>query len=139
MIEHTDAKRIAGMLAAVGEPTRMRILHKLAEGPSHVGGLAAEVGVPMVNMSHHLGVMRQAGLIDDAKDGRRVVYSLRPDVFVPGGAPDELGTLQLGLYRLVLLRGDATGNGSHNGEKSAAKPRAAAAGKAAVTKKKAGG
>jgi DNA-binding transcriptional ArsR family regulator len=58
-------------------------------------------------MSHHLGVMRQAGLLDDEKDGRRVVYKFRPEIFVSGGNGSEvLGTLTLGLYRLVILRAD---------------------------------
>ena len=124
MLEHTDAKRIAGMLAAVGEPTRMMILHHLTAGPSHVGGLAAAVGVPMVNMSHHLGVMRQAGLIDDEKDGRRVVYALRPDIFTPGGGPGELGSLSFGIYKLVLLGTPESSNGAPNNGKPAAKSKA---------------
>jgi DNA-binding transcriptional ArsR family regulator len=124
MLEHSDAKRIAGMLAAVGEPTRMMILHHLAAGPSHVGGLAEAVGVPMVNMSHHLGVMRQAGLIDDEKDGRRVVYSLRPDVYTSGGGAGELGSLKFGLYKLVLLAPE--GNGLPGGGKAGAKAKGVA-------------
>jgi DNA-binding transcriptional ArsR family regulator len=107
MIEFNDAKKIASMLAAIGEPTRMLILYRLAQGPHHVGQLAELIGIPMVNMSHHLGVMRQAGLLDDEKDGRRVVYKFRSNIFTPGnGSPDVLGTLNLGLYRLVILRAD---------------------------------
>jgi DNA-binding transcriptional ArsR family regulator len=107
MIEFNDAKKIAGMLAAIGEPTRMLILYRLAQGPHHVGQLAEMIGIPMVNMSHHLGVMRQAGLLDDEKDGRRVVYKFRPEIFTPnGGSADILGTLTLGLYRLVILKAD---------------------------------
>jgi DNA-binding transcriptional ArsR family regulator len=103
MIEFPDAKKVAGMLAAVGEPTRMLILYRLAEGPHHVGKLADLIGIPMVNMSHHLGVMRQAGLLDDEKDGRRVVYKFRPEVFTPGDG-DVLGTLSLGKYRLTMVK-----------------------------------
>lgn len=103
MIEFPDAKKVAGMLAAVGEPTRMLILYRLAEGPHHVGKLAELIGIPMVNMSHHLGVMRQAGLLDDEKDGRRVVYKFRPEIFSPG-AGDVLGTLSLGAYRLTMVK-----------------------------------
>ena len=106
MIDYADAKRIAGMLAAVGEPTRMMILYRLAQGPHNVGQLAGMLGVPMVNMSHHLGVMRQAGLLDDEKDGRRVVYRFRPEIFTPGNGadPDVLATLSVGAYKLVIRR-----------------------------------
>jgi DNA-binding transcriptional ArsR family regulator len=106
MIDYSDAKRVAGMLAAVGEPTRMMILYRLAQGPHHVGQLAGMLGVPMVNMSHHLGVMRQAGLLDDEKDGRRVVYRFRPEIFTAGNGadPDVLATLTFGKYKLVIRR-----------------------------------
>src|SRR5215218_3589343 len=102
MIEFPDAKKVAGMLAAVGEPTRLLILFRLAQGPHHVGALAELLDVPMVNMSHHLGVMRQAGVLDDEKDGRKVNYKLRPEVFTPGTTPETLGVLTLGNFRVVL-------------------------------------
>ncbi len=119
MIEFQEAKRIAGMLAAVGEPTRMMILHQLSDGPLHVGRLAELLSVPMVNMSHHLGVMRQAGLLEDTKDGRRVVYSLRKDVFSPGNHDGELGTFQFGVFRLTLLAPDGAETGKSAGKKAA--------------------
>lgn len=103
MIDFQQAKAVAAMLAAVGEPTRLLLLHHLVQGPHHVGQLAKLVDIPMVNASHHLGVMRQAGLIDDVKDGRRVVYSLRSEVFTPGNGGDLLGTLDCGGYKLMLL------------------------------------
>ncbi len=117
MIEYQQARSVATMLAAIGEPTRLRILYRLAAAPHNVGQLAKAVGIPMVNMSHHLGVMRQAGLLEDEKDGRRVVYRFRPELFTPGGnGPDALGTLSIGTYRMVLHRVP---------EKPARRPRAA--------------
>lgn len=102
MTEFPEARKVAALLAAVAEPTRLRVLWQLARGPEHVGKLAKMVGIPMVNMSHHLGVMRQAGVLDDAKDGRRVIYKLRPEVFAPGTTADILGVLTLGNFRMVL-------------------------------------
>jgi ArsR family transcriptional regulator len=103
MTEFADARKVAALLAAIAEPTRLRVLWQLAkQGPMHVGALSDAVGVRMVNMSHHLGVMRQAGVLDDAKDGRKVVYKLRPEVFAPGTTPEVLGTLALGNFRVVL-------------------------------------
>ena len=107
MMDYPDAKKIATMLAAIGEPTRLRILYQLAESPRNVGALAEVVGVPMVNMSHHLGVMRQAGLLEDEKDGRRVLYRVRPELFKAGANGDGmLGTLLLGAYRLIMKRSE---------------------------------
>src|SRR5262245_1368104 len=103
MMEFADARKVAAMFAALAEPTRLRILFHLIRGPHHVSELAELVGTPMVNMSHHLGVMRQSGLLEDEKDGRKVVYKLRPEVFTPGPAGETLGTLTFGTFRLVVL------------------------------------
>jgi DNA-binding transcriptional ArsR family regulator len=100
MMEYPDARRVAAMLAALAEPTRLRIMYHLVSGPHHVSQLA---GAPMVNMSHHLGVMRQAGLLEDEKDGRRVVYRFRPEVLAPGDGPGILATLILGPFRVMIL------------------------------------
>lgn len=69
-------RRTAAFLAAVGEPIRVRIVRFLADGPKNVSEIAAAVGIPIVNASHHLGVMRAAGVASDEKDGRFVLYSL---------------------------------------------------------------
>lgn len=102
MTEFPEARKVAALIAAVAEPTRLLVLWQLAKGPQHVGALAALIKIPMVNMSHHLGVMRQAGVLDDEKDGRKVIYKLRSDVFTPGTTPDVLGVLTLGNFRMVL-------------------------------------
>jgi DNA-binding transcriptional ArsR family regulator len=102
MMEFSHARKVAGMLAALAEPTRLQIAYHLASGPHHVSQLAELVNAPMVNMSHHLGVMRQAGLLDDEKQGRKVVYQFRPEVFTPGTENGILGTLNIGPFRLVM-------------------------------------
>jgi DNA-binding transcriptional ArsR family regulator len=103
MIDASDAKRIAALFAAVAEPTRVQVLHHLTSGPLHVGKLADLVGIPIVNMSHHLGVMRQSGVLDDNKQGRRVVYSIKKEIYGPGDA-DHVGVLIFGRYRIGLRR-----------------------------------
>jgi DNA-binding transcriptional ArsR family regulator len=107
MIEYQEARRIAGILAAVGEPTRMLILHQLTRGPLYVGQLSEQLNIPMVNMSHHLGVMRQAGLVEDSKQGRRVMYAVNPELFSMPGPNNSLGVLDLGHLRLILCEQDS--------------------------------
>jgi ArsR family transcriptional regulator len=106
MMEFSQARKVAEMLAALAEPTRLQIAFHLTSGPHHVSQLAELVGAPMVNMSHHLGVMRTAGILDDEKQGRKVVYQFREGVFSPGGENGVLGVLNIGPFR-VLIRAQA--------------------------------
>ncbi|MGE3806396.1 MAG: ArsR/SmtB family transcription factor [Gemmataceae bacterium] len=71
----------ARKLRALADPERLRIVQCLREGPITVSELAAKLDEPVVNISHHLGVLRQAGVVIDEKQGRFVSYSLHPDVF----------------------------------------------------------
>lgn len=104
MIEMTQAKKIGEMLAALGEPTRMRLIEQLTQGPQYVGELAQALGVPLVNVSHHLGVLRHAGLLEGSKEGRRVSYALNPEVYSSTKSNDVLGVLQIGPYRLTIAK-----------------------------------
>lgn len=103
MMEYADARGVARMFAALGEPTRLRIASILLAGPHHVGELADLIDIPMVNMSHHLGVMRQAGLLEDEKQGRKVLYRFRNDVFTTGDGDGVAGALTFGPFRVVIL------------------------------------
>ena len=102
MMPYADARAVARMFAALGEPTRLKIASLLLAGPKHVGALAELVGEPMVNISHHLGVMRQAGLLEDEKNGRQVVYRFRDEVFRAGGGDGMAATLTFGPYRVYV-------------------------------------
>lgn len=104
MMPYADARAVARMFAALGEPTRLKIATHLLTGPQHVGALAELVGEPMVNISHHLGVMRQAGVLEDEKHGRQVVYRFRDDVCRPGGGDGILATLTFGPYRVHVRK-----------------------------------
>ncbi len=104
LVAFPEAKKIANMLLAIGEPNRLRILYCLAHGPHHVGQLAEILGIAMVNMSHHLGVMRQCGILEDKKEGRRVIYRLRADITTPGDHPDILATVMIGPYKLSIRK-----------------------------------
>lgn len=102
MTDFAEARRVAAVLAALAEPTRLRVIWHLTKGPDHVGAIAEAVGIKMVNISHHLGVMRTAGVLEDEKEGRNVIYKLNPAVFAAGATPDELGVLVAGHIRVVL-------------------------------------
>jgi DNA-binding transcriptional ArsR family regulator len=86
-----------------------------------VSQLAEAIGVPMVNLSHHLGVMRQAGLLEDEKDGRRVVYRFRADVFERSNGTESLGVLRIGPFQ-ILIHGDSAPASSAPNAKARRKP-----------------
>lgn len=76
MIPTADAKTTAAQLTALAEPNRLRILDVLSQGECSVSELASKVKIELVNVSHHLGVLKVAGLVSDRKKGRFIFYSL---------------------------------------------------------------
>jgi DNA-binding transcriptional ArsR family regulator len=67
----------AGMCRALNDPKRLIILYALAESPRSVGALGALLDASQSNVSQHLAVLRDRGLVDSERDGARAVYSLR--------------------------------------------------------------
>jgi DNA-binding transcriptional ArsR family regulator len=66
-------------LEALGDATRMAIFQRLSSGPMAVGELAETLPVSRPAVSQHLKVLREAGLVLDAKDGTRRLYRLDPE------------------------------------------------------------
>jgi DNA-binding transcriptional ArsR family regulator len=93
--------RCAGYFKALGDPERLRIIRCLHGGSRHVSELAALLGSEVVNVSHHLGVLRHASLVVDEKRGRFVYYRLHPDV-APQQGQDGTFFLDFGCCRVEL-------------------------------------
>ena len=87
-------------------PTRSgcAIINCLRDGPHNVSELAGLLGAEIVNVSHHLGVLRHAGVVLDEKQGRFVIYRLHPDVFQPTAGAPAAEHLDLGCCRLEIPR-----------------------------------
>ena len=66
----------AEICRTLSHPARIAILHLLAEEPREVGRLASAIGISQPNASKHLAVMRSAGLVEAARDGRGAIYRL---------------------------------------------------------------
>jgi len=76
----------AAVLKTLASPRRLQILHALATGPIEVGRLAETIGATQPNVSQHLAVLRNAGIVEAERDGREVRYRLTdPDVIVACG------------------------------------------------------
>jgi ArsR family transcriptional regulator, nickel/cobalt-responsive transcriptional repressor len=72
----TDPNAQAAWLAAIAEPTRLTILRVLTAGDKTVTELARACKTEIMNVSHHLKMMKRAGLVTDTREGRFVRYSL---------------------------------------------------------------
>ena len=62
---HTAASETpAALFRALADPTRRRLVERLVSGPASAGELARLLGLARVNVSHHLSVLAEAGLVD---------------------------------------------------------------------------
>lgn len=97
-----QSQQCAERLKALSEPLRLRIVDGLRSGPRSVGQLAELLQVEVVTISHHLGILRHADLVETERQGRFIVYSLREDVFRPSAQPMPTEFLDLGCCRLEI-------------------------------------
>ena len=67
---------IAHRFRLLSEPTRIRLLDTLREGPATVTDLQIATGASQQNVSKHLGMLLEAGMVRKAKDGNRAYYSI---------------------------------------------------------------
>lgn len=70
------AELIARRLRAIGEPLRVRLLDRLRDGELTVNELAEQLGTSQQNVSKHLSVLADAGIVGRRKDGVRVHYRI---------------------------------------------------------------
>lgn len=66
----------ADILRLVGNPNRLAILCRLAEGEASVGEMEAKLGIRQPTLSQQLGELRKAGLIEDRREAKVVFYCL---------------------------------------------------------------
>jgi ArsR family transcriptional regulator, nickel/cobalt-responsive transcriptional repressor len=93
-IEHTSK-----MLKAMADLDRLKIINYLRAGTKNVGELANLLNAEIVNVSHHLGVLRDAKLVSTKKQGRFVYYSLNPETCKTSGGTEAF---HLGFCRLEI-------------------------------------
>lgn len=67
------------MIRLLGDPLRARIIDLLAGGPACPCHLVADTGAKQPNVSNHLRLLREAGLVAAEPYGRFTYYRLLPD------------------------------------------------------------
>jgi len=99
MHDKLQSDQCARALKALADPERLKIIQCLQIGPRNVTELAKLLKVEIANASHHLQVLRHAGLVHDKKEGKFVIYSLDP-------AMVSADVVELGCCRLELGKRD---------------------------------
>ena len=67
---------IAQRFRVIAEPMRIRLLDALRDGPMTISELTETLGASQQNVSKHIGVLAQAGIVARDKDGNRVRCSI---------------------------------------------------------------
>jgi ArsR family transcriptional regulator len=75
-IEGEDPDGTVEVLKAVADPSRLRILKLLKEGELCVCEIMAALDRRQSSTSHHLSVLREAGLVRERKDGKWSYYRI---------------------------------------------------------------
>ncbi len=67
-------------LKALSDPTRRKILELLKKGPLSAGEIGDHFEMTGATLSHHLSILKKAGLVDDSKKGTFVYYEINTSV-----------------------------------------------------------
>jgi DNA-binding transcriptional ArsR family regulator len=82
MSKRNARRNLAGaamLFAALGDPTRLSLLHRLCEGgPASISTLAERFSLTRQGVTKHLHVLAAAGVIDGERQGREHVWALKP-------------------------------------------------------------
>ena len=69
------------VLKAIAEPRRREILQLVSGGELTAGEIAARFDVTRPAISQHLTILRNAGLLEERREGTRRLYRVRPEAF----------------------------------------------------------
>jgi len=93
----------ADMCQTLANPKRLQILNLLKDGELSVGAMVQALGVAKANLSQHLGVMRQKGILFSRREGTTIYYRL--------GTPhiaEACKIMRLVLLEALTARGELT-------------------------------
>lgn len=107
--QNSDIESLADAFRTLADGTRLRILVALQDRELNVTQLCKRLRMPQPNVSRHLGILRNAGMVANRREGKEVFYSI-PDgqAGPPAQAMDKLmkkapvvriGSMVLGLAK----------------------------------------
>lgn len=74
-------RKVVEFYKALGDEVRLKILQMLTEREMCVCEIFDKLDMSQPAVSHHLKILRQAGLVKDSRDGKWIYYSLNVGVF----------------------------------------------------------
>ena len=74
LVDDDDVERASRSLKAMSHPLRLKILCKLGGNEVSVQDIVEQVGTSQSNISQHLAILRDKGILDSRKDANRVYY-----------------------------------------------------------------
>lgn len=81
MISRTDLQPAAALFRSLGDPARLAIVSRLAEGEARVIDLTRLLGLAQSTVSQHVACLRDCRLVEIRVQGRQSYYSLaRPEL-----------------------------------------------------------
>ena len=82
LINNADIEKImelSDLFKVFADSTRLRIIHKLFDGPISVGDIAESLGMSQSAISHQLKYLKDSNLVKSERDGKSMFYSLMDD------------------------------------------------------------
>lgn len=73
---------VAGVFSVMSDPTRLRILQLLKQGPLCVGDIVTALDLKQANVSKQLGILHERHLVDRRREGTQAIYFIcEPMIF----------------------------------------------------------
>src|SRR5256885_5369635 len=80
-------KQASGLYRILGDEARLRLLRVLSKQRLNVGELTGVLGLAQSGVSRHLGLLKEAGLVSEERDGGFTYYRLAASTTTDSGGP----------------------------------------------------
>lgn len=74
-----NVEKLASMFSLLGDATRLQIVILLMKRDAFVGEIALELQMTQSAISHQLRILKDAQILKNSKNGRKVIYSINDD------------------------------------------------------------
>lgn len=91
----TNLKKVAGFYKALGDETRLKIIEMMSDYEMCVCEIIDRLKMSQPAVSHHLKILKNAGIVQDSREGKWIYYSLNEDVFTEVFAGEDAAILQI--------------------------------------------